>query len=155
MWSRTEKISLLFGWIALGLGIAGGLLLRNGFFYRRQGGTRCYFRRVTGLYCPGCGLTRAAYALTKGRIVRSFLSHPCLLFFVIVFLFWLILMSVRFIRSLWLSEKKRFVIWEKNREFYARLEVVCYVFAGLLITQWLVKFLLQVIWHLDWFKLIG
>ena len=36
----------------------------------------CRFKEVTGLYCPGCGGTRAVQALFSGHIIRSFIYHP-------------------------------------------------------------------------------
>lgn len=38
--------------------------------------TECPFWRLTGLYCPGCGGTRALRALIKGQIVQSIRIHP-------------------------------------------------------------------------------
>ena len=32
----------------------------------------CIFREITGLYCPGCGMTRASLALLDGDIYQSF-----------------------------------------------------------------------------------
>ncbi|WP_440895422.1 DUF2752 domain-containing protein [Amphibacillus sp. Q70] len=32
----------------------------------------CPFRQLTGFYCPGCGMTRAAIALLDGQIYQSF-----------------------------------------------------------------------------------
>lgn len=36
----------------------------------------CLFHRWTGLYCPGCGGTRAVFALLHGNIYASFGYHP-------------------------------------------------------------------------------
>ena len=36
----------------------------------------CMFHRVTGYYCPGCGGTRATFALLHGHLIRSFIFHP-------------------------------------------------------------------------------
>ena len=36
----------------------------------------CVFRRCTGGYCPGCGLTRSARHLTRGEIAASWSDHP-------------------------------------------------------------------------------
>lgn len=37
---------------------------------------RCAFHALTGLDCPGCGATRAAYALLHGRIGEAFRYNP-------------------------------------------------------------------------------
>ncbi len=36
----------------------------------------CVFRRVTGLPCPSCGMTRSYLALFSGDIGRAFFMHP-------------------------------------------------------------------------------
>lgn len=38
----------------------------------------CFFRLVTGLYCPGCGATRMAAALGEGDLYRAFHSNEAL-----------------------------------------------------------------------------
>ena len=38
---------------------------RNNFY------PACQFHRVTGLYCPGCGATRASYQLLHGNVVAA------------------------------------------------------------------------------------
>jgi hypothetical protein len=49
---------------------------------RRRGGwidsvpVLCPFRRVTGLLCPGCGLTRATLHLLHGRVRTALDYHP-------------------------------------------------------------------------------
>lgn len=37
---------------------------------------RCIFHDLTGLSCPGCGMTRAAYAALHGRIAEAFRLNP-------------------------------------------------------------------------------
>lgn len=37
---------------------------------------RCLFHRLTGLACPGCGMTRAAHAALHGRICQAFRFNP-------------------------------------------------------------------------------
>lgn len=39
-------------------------------------GFPCLFHLLTGLYCPGCGGTRAVRLLFRGELIRSFLYHP-------------------------------------------------------------------------------
>lgn len=36
----------------------------------------CTFRKLTGLYCPGCGMTRAAHASLHGEFSRAFAMNP-------------------------------------------------------------------------------
>ena len=36
----------------------------------------CFFRKVTGLECPGCGMTRASHAFLNGRIGEAFHLNP-------------------------------------------------------------------------------
>jgi hypothetical protein len=36
----------------------------------------CQFKRISGWHCPGCGMTRAAYATLHGRIGEAFRMNP-------------------------------------------------------------------------------
>ncbi|MBC8003272.1 MAG: DUF2752 domain-containing protein [Opitutaceae bacterium] len=60
---------------ALGLVIAAFLLHRSG-----PSGLPwwhgCVFHQLTGLNCPGCGMTRAAYAMLHGRVGEAFRFNP-------------------------------------------------------------------------------
>lgn len=40
----------------------------------------CYFHLFTGLYCPGCGGTRAWISLLHGHFLRSLVYHPVVLY---------------------------------------------------------------------------
>lgn len=42
----------------------------------------CIFNKVTGLYCPGCGITRAIRTLLKGNISESI--HNNLLLYTVI-----------------------------------------------------------------------
>ena len=66
----------------------------------------CVFYSVTGLYCPGCGGTRAILSLLDGEFVQSFLYHPFVPYaaaICILFLFSNILYRLRI-------AKKRFLL---------------------------------------------
>jgi len=36
----------------------------------------CYLYELTGIYCPGCGCTRAVYALIHGNVILSLKQNP-------------------------------------------------------------------------------
>lgn len=38
----------------------------------------CMFYHFTGLYCPGCGMTRALHALVHGDVAQSLAMNPLL-----------------------------------------------------------------------------
>ena len=38
----------------------------------------CFFHRVTGLLCPGCGALRATHQLLHGHVVAAFRLNPML-----------------------------------------------------------------------------
>ena len=81
---KAEDIFYVTGLI---LAAAGGLLW---YAYQRLGFRLehyippCIFRQVTGYYCPGCGGTRAVYALFSGHLIKSFYYQPFVLYAVVV-----------------------------------------------------------------------
>ena len=44
-----------------------------------DGPVLCVFRRCTGGYCPGCGLTRSGGRLLRGDVAGSIEQHPYLI----------------------------------------------------------------------------
>lgn len=61
------------------LAVAGGLALTVAVAADDAGPVICPFRRCTGGYCPGCGLTRATGRLLRGDVAGSWHLHPFLL----------------------------------------------------------------------------
>jgi hypothetical protein len=45
-----------------------------------EGAGLCVFRRATGGYCPGCGLTRSARHLMRGEVGPAWNDHPWMIF---------------------------------------------------------------------------
>ncbi len=59
------------------LGAAGfSVLVLLSFFSSDDGPVLCPFRRCTGGYCPGCGLTRSGGRLLRGDLAGSWAQHP-------------------------------------------------------------------------------
>lgn len=50
----------------------------------------CFFHEMTGLYCPGCGGTRAVRALLNGNIVKSFLYNPIVMYFAVFYVWFMV-----------------------------------------------------------------
>ncbi len=44
----------------------------------------CFLSSVMGIYCPGCGGTRAVLALLKGHLLLSVWYHPLVLYAVVI-----------------------------------------------------------------------
>lgn len=65
----------------------------------------CYFKKMTGLPCPGCGITRSLCAMAKGDFVHSLKFHPLgLLIFIAIIVIWLkAIVELMFKRTLVLS----------------------------------------------------
>lgn len=49
-----------------------------GLFAARFGGLPCPFRLITGLQCPGCGITTLLLALGRGDLPAAFAANPFL-----------------------------------------------------------------------------
>lgn len=73
---KTDTVCYLIGWCLIGIIILYYILSEStgiGFLHFHY---PCLFHAWTGYYCPGCGGTRAVYALLQGKFFRSFVYHP-------------------------------------------------------------------------------
>ena len=91
----------------------------------------CVFESLTGLYCPGCGGTRSAIALFRGRLIKSFFFHPAVPYAFVVYIVFMVKMFLL----------KHFNI---GREHDGRILVFIYIGIGIVIVQWIVKLVLLV-----------
>jgi chromate transport protein ChrA len=57
-------------------------------------GLPCVFHSLTGLYCPGCGGTRAVLSLLKGDLRMSVQYHPLVPYTVFIIMLEIILRAV-------------------------------------------------------------
>lgn len=58
---------------------------------------QCVFHRLTGLYCSGCGATRALYFLLHGQWLQALRSHLLL----VMALPWIVVFSLRVAWAAW------------------------------------------------------
>ena len=97
-WPRRKLIALI---LFLLVAACGGVTLF--FFSPFDSGwyPRCLFKSLTGIYCPGCGSTRACYYLVHGEFARSLRYHPLILPIIPV----MIVLFIRFFYE-WLTGKE-------------------------------------------------
>lgn len=50
----------------------------------------CFFSTVLGIYCPGCGGTRALSALFHGHFLRAIWYHPFIPYFLFIYIGFLV-----------------------------------------------------------------
>ena len=67
------------GWIFLLVGSIGSFLYLHIIVPRLQGYT-CVVYRLFGIYCPGCGGTRAVRFLLQGHVLKSLYYHPIVVY---------------------------------------------------------------------------
>lgn len=54
-------------------------ILSSGWWFEASGlhsVSFCFLKHMTGLDCPGCGLTRSFMALSRGSVLNAFLFNP-------------------------------------------------------------------------------
>lgn len=81
-----EDYLYLTGWIFLVLGLTGSLLYLKAIVpILENTGYTCIVYRLFGIYCPGCGGTRALSALLQGHFLVSAWYHPLVIYTIIIF----------------------------------------------------------------------
>ena len=68
------------GWVIIALLGLGVLALKVSGLTLSEVVPPCTLNAITGYYCPGCGGTRAAVALLRGKVLRSVFYHPIVLY---------------------------------------------------------------------------
>ncbi len=86
----------------------------------------CPFHEITGLYCPGCGVTRMIYSIFELNFYQAFRYNPLLF----IFLPFIIILLINSIYSKFKKEKS---IYEKIPNF------VWSVFLVVLIIYWILR----------------
>ena len=73
---KIENGLFVAGWCVIGVGFLYWLFAEKLGFHLGKFLLPCVFHQLTGIYCPGCGGTRASIALLQGHFIKSFLYHP-------------------------------------------------------------------------------
>ena len=66
------------------LGILAAIGVASILFSKISGRSICIFYNITGVPCPGCGMTRAFVHLFQGHIAEAFRYHPLFPFVIFI-----------------------------------------------------------------------
>lgn len=95
----------------------------------------CVFRAMTGLYCPGCGGSRALLLLFRTDIAGSVIHHP------------LVIYSFALAVIFYVSQTLRFISRGRMAGFSMR-PIFPIIGGALLLLNWLIKNMLLLIWKI-------
>ncbi len=98
-------------------------------------GLPCLFHSLTGLYCPGCGGTRAVRSLLRGDLRMSFQYHPLVLYAVLVLFFEMFL--------------RAFKGWKTPLDHKKRARILILAGAAIVAANWIFKNYMLVIKGVD------
>ncbi|MBS6196176.1 MAG: DUF2752 domain-containing protein [Clostridiales bacterium] len=96
----------------------------------------CVFRSMVGLYCPGCGGTRAVLELLRGHILQSVWYHPIVVYAAGLYGWYLISNTIE-----WLSGRK-IAVGSRYHRWYGTGAAV------LVIVNCLLRNLLLLVFHI-------
>lgn len=87
----------------------------------------CTFYKNLGIYCPGCGATRAVYSLYSGQILKSIYYNPIILYIV-------------FIDFCYLTTEGISKILKKDNKFFVKnIKLYLYLALIILVVNWGIK----------------
>ncbi len=61
------------------------VLYRLGILFPTRLLPDCFFHKITGFSCPGCGCTRSAQALMRGDLIQSLKLNPSVLYMTVIY----------------------------------------------------------------------
>ncbi len=139
---RIEKGLWMTGWCLIGAAFLIFLAIKITGFPVQKYMIPCVFYSLTGLYCPGCGGTRAVDALFHGHFLRSFLYHPLVPYCAVVGGWFLISQTVERLTG----HKKKIAMRYRDCYLWIALAIV--------IVQFVVKIAIQLATRTDFLQMI-
>ena len=126
--SLSKKDEKILYWILLGILACGTEI----FFIVKYTGysielTMCVLLRLTGLYCPGCGGTRAFLLLLRGHFLASMYYHPVVFYGAAIIIWYLFSHTIEYL------SKGKYAIGMRYRDIYLYAALV------LILINWIVK----------------
>ena len=86
--AMTDREAYPAAWVLVGTLALAYLVWRYGLGMPTV--SRCWVWEHWGVYCPGCGGTRAVICLLHGDILRSLLYHPFVLYGTVIYSFFMV-----------------------------------------------------------------
>lgn len=96
----------------------------------------CVWITFLGVYCPGCGGTRAVEALLQGDLIRSFIYHPLVLYTVVI------------VAAYVFSHTLNIVSKGKVKAMLFR-GIYLYLMIAIILVQWFVKNILKLVFYIE------
>lgn len=96
----------------------------------------CMFQKLTGLYCPGCGGTRAVKHLLGGDFLLSIQYHPFVLYTAVA-----VFLTV----STWILSK----LLKRPGLYFGRIDKLAYVGVAVVLVNWIFKNYMLVVKGID------
>lgn len=132
---RRPERAYVIGWlIVAGIFAASVVLHRVPVTLSRR--SHCMMQIVTGLYCPGCGGTRAVLALLLGHIRLSFYFHPLIVYIAAIFAAYMLTHTAEYLSRGRLRISLHFHI------------LFVYIAIGLVLVNWIVRNILLLCYHI-------
>ena len=132
-----DRAFYITGWAALVVIAVYFLFCRFTGFQLSRHLAPCFFHATTGLYCPGCGGTRAVLFFLHGNLLKSFLYHPIVIYTVLVGGYFMISQTIGRIA--------------KNDFFFVLHyhDWMLWVAMTLILTNFIIKNLFLLVWGID------
>lgn len=96
----------------------------------------CIWDRSFGFYCPGCGGTRAVYALLKGHLLQSLWYHPIVPYAAVLFISFMVSQTFARLTKFCFGKGMRFHNWY----LYGAVVII--------ISNFILKNLLRLVWNI-------
>lgn len=135
--TSIETTFYIIGWCCLGILAAAYLFLSITGIHLSHYLLPCAFHEFTGLYCPGCGGTRAFNYLTQGHLIRSFRFHPFVIYTAVLGGWFMISQTIERI------SKHHIRIGMKYRDIYLWIAV------AIVAINFIIKNLFLIVWGID------
>lgn len=135
--SSVENTFYITGWCLIGMAFIYYLFCSVTHFQLSKYTVPCLMHTMTGLYCPGCGGTRAVSFLLHGDFLLSFRYHPLVPYVAVICGWFMISQTIERI------SRHKIRIAMRYRDIYLWIALT------IVILNFILKNVLLIGWHID------